>query len=514
VVLPIRDRETVVILDFGGQYSQLIARRVREAHIYSEILPYDTPLERILDKKPKAIILSGGPASVYSKDAPRCDKRLFETGIPVLGICYGMQLMCYLLGGRVEAAKAGEYGRAELSVVEEGGLFDGLEKKIQVWMSHGDSIVELPEGFKTLAFTQITPHAAVSNGKNLFGVQFHPEVVHTPDGKKILSNFLYKIAGCSGSWTAEAFVEEQVRLIRERVGNKRALCALSGGVDSSVAAVIAHRAIGDNLTCIFVDHGLLRKGEKEQVENTFREKFQMNLIVVDAKERFLKKLEGVTDPETKRKIIGEEFIRVFEDEAKKLGRIDFLVQGTLYPDVIESGTKTAAVIKSHHNVGGLPENLDFELIEPLRDLFKDEVREVGLKLGLPEEIVFRHPFPGPGLAVRILGEITNEKLHIVREADAIVTEEIKKAGLYRDIWQAFAVLTDVKSVGVMGDSRTYAYTVAVRAVTSEDGMTADWAKIPYDVLDKIARRITGEVPGVNRVVFDITSKPPATIEWE
>jgi GMP synthase (glutamine-hydrolysing) len=354
----------------------------------------------------------------------------------------------------------------------------------------------------------------MSNGKNLFGVQFHPEVAHTPDGKKILSNFLYKIAGCSGSWTAEAFVEEQIELIREKVGDKRALCALSGGVDSSVAAVIAHRAIGDNLTCIFVDHGLLRKGEREQVEGTFREKFKMNLIVVNAKERFLKKLEGVKDPEKKRKIIGEEFIRVFEDEARKLGKIDFLVQGTLYPDVIESGTKTAAVIKSHHNVGGLPENLDFELIEPLRDLFKDEVREVGLKLGLPEEIVFRHPFPGPGLAVRILGEITSEKLHIVREADAIVTEEIKKAGLYRDIWQAFAVLTDVKSVGVMGDGRTYAYTVAVRAVTSEDGMTADWARIPYDVLDKIARRITGEVPGVNRVVFDITSKPPATIEWE
>ncbi|KXG78428.1 GMP synthase [glutamine-hydrolyzing] [Fervidicola ferrireducens] len=510
----LKDRESVIILDFGGQYSQLIARRVREAHIYSEILPYDTPLERILDKKPKAIILSGGPASVYSKDAPRCDKRLFETGIPVLGICYGMQLMCHLLGGKVEAAKAGEYGRTELLVDEEGGLFDGLGKKLTVWMSHGDSILELPEGFRTLARTKNTPHAAVSNGKNLFGVQFHPEVAHTPDGKKILSNFLYKIAGCSGSWTAEAFVEEQVRLIRERVGNKRALCALSGGVDSSVAAVIAHRAIGDNLTCIFVDHGLLRKGEKEQVERTFREKFHMNLKVVDASERFLKRLEGVTDPETKRKIIGEEFIRVFEDEAKKLGRIDFLVQGTLYPDVIESGTKTAAVIKSHHNVGGLPEDLKFELIEPLRDLFKDEVREVGLKLGLPEEIVFRHPFPGPGLAVRILGEVTREKLNILREADAIVTEEIKKAGIYGELWQAFAVLTNVKSVGVMGDARTYAYTVAVRAVKSDDGMTADWARLPYDLLDIISTRIVNEVAGVNRVVYDITSKPPATIEWE
>lgn len=510
----LKDRESVIILDFGGQYSQLIARRVREAHIYSEILPYDTPLERILDKKPKAIILSGGPASVYSKDAPRCDKRLFETGIPVLGICYGMQLMCHLLGGKVEAAKAGEYGRTELLVDEEGGLFDGLGKKLTVWMSHGDSILELPEGFRTLARTQNTPYAAVSNGKNLFGVQFHPEVAHTPDGKKILSNFLYKIAGCTGSWTTETFVEEQVRLIRERVGNKRALCALSGGVDSSVAAVIAHRAISDNLTCIFVDHGLLRKGEKEQVEKTFREKFHMNLIVVDASERFLKRLEGVIDPETKRKIIGEEFIRVFEDEAKKLGRIDFLVQGTLYPDVIESGTKTAAVIKSHHNVGGLPEDLKFELIEPLRDLFKDEVREVGLKLGLPEEIVFRHPFPGPGLAVRILGEVTREKLNILREADAIVTEEIKKAGIYGELWQAFAVLTNVKSVGVMGDARTYAYTVAVRAVKSDDGMTADWARLPYDLLDIISTRIVNEVAGVNRVVYDITSKPPATIEWE
>lgn len=509
-----KDRETVVILDFGGQYSQLIARRVREAHIYSEILPYDTPLEEILGKNPKAVILSGGPASVYSEDAPRCDERLFETGIPVLGICYGMQLMCHLLGGRVEAASAREYGRAELLVDDEGGLFDGLDRKLTVWMSHGDSILELPKGFKALAHTKNTPFAAVSNGTNLFGVQFHPEVIHTPDGKKILANFLYGVAGCKGTWTAEAFVEEQVRSIREKVGDRRALCALSGGVDSSVAAVIAHQALGDNLVCIFVDHGLLRKGEREQVERTFREKFHMNLVVVDASERFLKRLEGVTDPEMKRKIIGEEFIRVFEDEAKKLGKIDFLVQGTLYPDVIESGTKTASVIKSHHNVGGLPEDLKFELIEPLRDLFKDEVREVGLQLGLPEEIVFRHPFPGPGLAVRTLGEVTREKLDVLREADAIVTEEIKKAGIYGEIWQAFAVLTNVKSVGVMGDARTYAYTVAVRAVKSEDGMTADWARLPYEVLDAISNRIVNEVPGVNRVVYDITSKPPATIEWE
>ncbi|MCG0274932.1 MAG: glutamine-hydrolyzing GMP synthase [Thermosediminibacteraceae bacterium] len=510
----LKDQETVIILDFGGQYSQLIARRVREAHIYCEILPYDTPLDKILSKNPKAVILSGGPASVYSEKAPVCDKKLFSCGVPILGICYGMQLMCHVLGGRVEPAKTAEYGRAELLVDEEGGLFNGLEKNLTVWMSHGDSILALPEGFKTLAHTKNTPHAAISNGKNLFGVQFHPEVAHTPKGKEILCNFLFGIAGCSGSWSTTSFVEEQVRLIKERVGNKRALCALSGGVDSSVAALITHKAIGENLTCIFVDHGLLRKGEAQQVINTFREKFHMNLIAVDASDRFLNRLKGITDPEQKRKIIGEEFIRVFEEEAKKLGSVDFLVQGTVYPDVIESGTKTAAVIKSHHNVGGLPKDLKFELIEPLRDLFKDEVRKVGLELGLPEEIVYRHPFPGPGLAVRILGEVTREKLEILREADAIVTEEIKKAGIYGELWQAFAVLTNVKSVGVMGDERTYAYTIAIRAVKSEDGMTADWARLPYEVLDRISTRIANEVPHVNRVVYDITSKPPATIEWE
>ncbi|ADL07134.1 glutamine-hydrolyzing GMP synthase [Thermosediminibacter oceani] len=510
----IKDQENVIVLDFGGQYSQLIARRVREASIYCEILPYNTPMDEILKRKPKAIVFSGGPASVYSENAPVCDKRIFDTGIPILGICYGMQLMCHMLGGRVEPAETAEYGRAELVVEEEDGIFSGLEKNLTVWMSHGDSIITLPEGFRTLARTKNTPHAAIGNGRNLFGVQFHPEVVHTPRGREILNNFLFGIAGCTGTWSMKTFVEEQIRLIRERVGNGRALCALSGGVDSSVAAVITHRALGDNLTCIFVDHGLLRKDEARKVIETFKDKFHINLIAVDASDRFLKRLEGVTDPEAKRRIIGEEFIRVFEDEAKKLGKIDFLVQGTLYPDVIESGTQTAAVIKTHHNVGGLPQDLNFELIEPLRDLFKDEVRKVGLQLGLPEEIVYRQPFPGPGLAVRVLGEVTREKLSILREADAIVTEEVKKAGLDRELWQAFAVLTDVKSVGVMGDERTYAYTVAIRAVTSEDGMTADWARLPYDLLDNMSTRIVNEVPGVNRVVYDITSKPPATIEWE
>jgi len=507
-------RENVIILDFGGQYSQLIARRVREAHVYCEILSYKTTLEDILERRPKAIIFSGGPASVYSENAPVCDRRLFDSEIPILGICYGMQLMCHVLGGRVEPARAREYGRAELVVDEDGGLLHDIEKKMTVWMSHSDSILALPQGFRILAHTKNTPYAAVTNGKNLFGVQFHPEVVHTPRGKEILNNFLFGIAGCTGTWSMKAFIEEQVKLIREKVGDKKALCALSGGVDSSVAALITHRALGDNLTCIFVDHGLLRKNEAQSVEKTFRDKFHINLIAVDASERFLRKLEGVTDPERKRKIIGEEFIRVFESEAAKLGKIDYLVQGTLYPDVIESGTETAAVIKSHHNVGGLPEDVEFELIEPLRDLFKDEVRRVGVQLELPEEIVYRQPFPGPGLAIRVLGGVTPEKLAILREADAVVNEEIKKAGLYRELWQAFAVLPDIRSVGVMGDERTYAYTVAVRAVVSEDGMTADWARLPADVLDNISTRIVNEVPGVNRVVYDITSKPPSTIEWE
>ncbi|WP_422448685.1 glutamine-hydrolyzing GMP synthase [Thermoanaerobacterium sp. DL9XJH110] len=510
----VESRENVIILDFGGQYSQLIARRVREAHVYCEILSYKTPLEEILKRKPRAIIFSGGPASVYSENAPVCDRRIFEAGIPVLGICYGMQLMCHLLGGRVEPARTREYGRAELMVDDEDRLFQGLEQNMIVWMSHSDSILQLPEGFRTLAHTRNTPHAAVGNGSNLFGVQFHPEVVHTPRGREILNNFLFGVAGCSGNWSMKSFVDEQVRAIKERVGDGKALCALSGGVDSSVAALITHKALGDNLTCIFVDHGLLRKNEAESVIKTFRDKFHINLIAVDASERFLTKLQGVTDPERKRKIIGEEFIRVFEDEAAKLGKIDFLVQGTLYPDVIESGTDTAAVIKSHHNVGGLPEDVEFRIIEPLRDLFKDEVRKIGAQMGLPEEIVYRQPFPGPGLAIRVLGEVTREKLDLLREADAIVYEEIKRAGLYRELWQAFAVLPDIRSVGVMGDERTYAYTVAIRAVISEDGMTADWARLPADVLDNISTRIVNEVPGVNRVVYDITSKPPSTIEWE
>jgi len=507
-------KEKVIILDFGGQYSQLVARRVREAHVYCEILSYKTPLDEIMEHKPKAIILSGGPASVYSENAPVCDKKIFQAGIPVLGICYGMQLMCHLLGGKIEHARAKDYGEAQLYIDETKGILENLEQEITVWMDQSDLILSLPEGFKTLAHTQNTLHAAIGNGKNLFGVLFHPEVAHTIRGREIINNFLFGVAGLTGSWSMKAYVDEQVRLIKEQVGNGKAICALSGGVDSAVSALIVHKAIGDNLTCIFVNHGLLRKGEAESVEKTFREKFHINLIAVNAVERFLNKLKGVVDPERKRKIIGEEFIRVFESEAAKLGQVDFLVQGTIYPDVIESGTESTGLVKSHHNVGGLPKDVQFKLIEPLRPLFKDEVRKIGAELGLPEEIICRQPFPGPGLAVRVLGEVTKEKLDILREADAIVQEEIKKAGLYTKLWQTFAILPDIRSVGIVGDERTYVHTIAIRAVESEDAMTADWARLPHEVLDSISCRITSEVPGVNRVVYDITSKPPATIEWE
>ncbi|MDN5326196.1 MAG: hypothetical protein PWP41_892 [Moorella sp. (in: firmicutes)] len=507
--------EIVLVLDFGGQYNQLIARRVREAGVYSEMIPYNTSLEKILARRPRGIIFSGGPASVYSPGAPRIDPALYESGIPILGICYGMQLMAHDLGGRVEGASGREYGKTELEVTAADPLFAGLPGSMQCWMSHGDYISAPPPGFQVTARSAYTPVAAMSDpARKLYGVQFHPEVKHTPLGQEILRRFLFQVCGCRGDWSVSSFIEDQVAAIRRQVGNGRVLCALSGGVDSSVAAALVHRAVGDRLTCVFVNHGLLRQGEAEQVQRAFGQSMGMNLVYVDASRRFLEKLTGITEPEEKRKIIGHEFIRVFEEEARKLGRVDFLVQGTLYPDVIESGTETAAVIKSHHNVGGLPEDMELELIEPLRLLFKDEVRRVGEELGLPEEIVWRQPFPGPGLAIRILGEVTPEKLAILRQADAIVTEEIRRAGLYREIWQSFAVLPSMKSVGVMGDERTYAYPIVLRAVTSDDAMTADWARLPYDLLERISSRIVNEVRHINRVVYDITSKPPATIEWE
>ncbi|KEI02549.1 glutamine-hydrolyzing GMP synthase [Clostridium botulinum] len=509
------ERELVLVVDFGGQYNQLIARRVREHNVYCEIIPYTTSIEDIKKKNPKAIIFTGGPNSVYGEGAPRIEKQIFDLEIPVLGICYGHQLTAYTLGGKVESPDIREYGKTEVKIDNKSPLFDGIKEEDQSWMSHTDYVSEIPVGFKIIATTDQCPVAAMANEeRRIYGVQFHPEVEHTLFGQKMLGNFLFKIANLKGDWSMASFAEEKIKAIKELVGDKKVLCALSGGVDSSVAAVLVHKAIGKQLTCVFVDHGLLRKDEGDQVEAIFKKQFDMNLIRVNAAERFLGKLKGVSDPETKRKIIGEEFIRVFEEEAGKLGQIDFLVQGTIYPDVVESGTNTSATIKSHHNVGGLPEDMQFSLIEPLRELFKDEVRAVGEELGIPHKLVWRQPFPGPGLAIRVLGEITEEKLEITREADAIFREEIALAGLEEKIWQYFACLPNIRSVGVMGDERTYCHTIALRAVTSSDAMTSDWARIPYEVLDKVSRRIVNEVKGVNRIVYDVTSKPPSTIEWE
>nr|WP_205828548.1 glutamine-hydrolyzing GMP synthase [Brevibacillus laterosporus] len=507
--------ELVVVIDFGGQYNQLIARRVRDLGVYSELLPFNTPVEKIKELSPKGIIFSGGPASVYEEGAPQIDPAIFDLGVPILGICYGMQLMSQTLKGKVERAGKREYGKAEIRLENQHGLYSNWGSSEVVWMSHTDKVVELPEGFVIDAVSDSCPIAAISHPeRNLYGVQFHPEVRHTVKGHEFVSNFLFNICKCTGDWSMTTFIEDKIKDIRETVGNKNVLCALSGGVDSSVVAALIHRAIGDQLTCMFVDHGLLRKGEAESVMETFVGKFDMKVIKIDARERFLNKLKGVTDPEQKRKIIGNEFIYVFDEEATKLTDMDFLAQGTLYTDIVESGTATAQTIKSHHNVGGLPEDMTFKLIEPLDTLFKDEVRKLGSELGLPDAIVWRQPFPGPGLGIRVLGEITEEKLEIVRESDAILREEIQKAGLDREIWQYFTALPDMKSVGVMGDARTYSYTVGIRAVTSIDGMTADWARIPWDILEKISVRIVNEVDNVNRIVYDVTSKPPATIEWE
>ncbi len=510
-------KDKILILDFGSQYTQLIARRVRELKVYSEIRPYYISPQEVRDFEPKGIILSGGPSSVHQEDAPLCHPEILEMGVPVLGICYGMQLMTHLLGGKVEKATKKEYGRAYLEILDHRDLFKGLPEKTEVWMSHGDRILEPPPGFQVLARTENSPLAAMAHReRRLYGLQFHPEVAHTPRGRDILANFAFVICRCSPTWTMESFLEKSIQEIREQVGSERFICALSGGVDSSVVAVLVHRAIGNQLTCIFVDNGLLRAGEVERVLDTFSRHFHMDVRFVDATERFLERLKGVVDPEAKRKIIGEEFIRVVEEEAAKLGEARFLAQGTLYPDVIESVSVRgpSATIKSHHNVGGLPEKLSFQLLEPLRELFKDEVRELGRLLDLPQEIVGRQPFPGPGLAVRIVGEVTKERLRIVREADAIVEEEIKREGLYYKIWQSFAVLLPVKTVGVMGDERTYEHVIAIRAVESLDGMTADWVRLPYHLMERLSNRIINEVEGVNRVVYDISSKPPSTIEWE
>lgn len=509
------ENKTVLIMDFGGQYSQLIARRVRESNVYCEVVPYTYSIEKIKEKKPAGIILSGGPTSVYVDKSPSCDSEVFDLGVPVLGICYGGQLMAHTFGGKVSNAVESEYGKRTLISLESGGLFKNVPESSLCWMSHNDHIVEMPKDFTLTSKTETCPIASMKNDeKKLYALQFHPEVEHTEYGREIISNFLFEICGLDKSWTMDNFAKKMIAEIKSEIGEGKALCALSGGVDSSVAAVLVSQAIGKNLTCIFVDHGLLRKDEGDQVEKVFREKFDINFIRVNAQKRFLDKLKGVTDPESKRKIIGEEFIRVFEEEKAKLGAFDYLVQGTIYPDVIESGTDTAEVIKSHHNVGGLPEDVDFKLVEPLKELFKDEVRKVGREIGVPEEVVSRQPFPGPGLGIRVIGELTEEKLEIVREADFIFREEIAKAGLDKEIWQYFAALPNVKSVGVMGDERTYNHAVVLRAVLSIDGMTSDWARIPFEVMDSISNKIVNNVKGVNRVFYDVTSKPPSTIELE
>ena len=506
----------MLVLDFGGQYAQLIARRVRDARVYSELVSHKVTPAQIRARNPYAVILSGGPASVYAEQAPRVDPGIFELGIPTLGICYGAQLMALDLGGKVERTGASEFGKTDLRA-QESELFRDLPTEQTVWMSHRDSVTAPPAGARVVGESPSTPVAAFEEPeRKLYGVQFHPEVVHTPHGQDLLKNFLYEVAGAPPTWTPAAVIEEQVERIRAQVGSARVLCALSGGVDSAVAALLVHKAIGDQLTCVFVDHGFMRKDEALQVVETFENHFHVPLVHVQAQQRFLSRLEGIADPEDKRKRIGEEFIRVFEEEAKRIGSVPFLVQGTLYSDVIESGGSdgVAATIKSHHNVGGLPEHMEMDLVEPLRMLFKDEVRRVGEELGLHERMVWRHPFPGPGLAIRIIGEVTNERLEILREADAILLEEIRRAGLYRELWQCFAVLPAIRSVGVMGDERTYEYPIVIRAVTSEDAMTADWARLPYDLLETISSRIINEIPGVNRVALDLSSKPPATIEWE